>query len=106
LPAGMSVETLGEEFDAGPDAFLDTAALMQHLDLVVSCDTSAVHLAGALGRPAWVALKQVPDWRWMRERGDSPWYPSLRLFRSRVPGDWASVFAEMACELRKLTGAR
>jgi hypothetical protein len=95
LPEGMTVETLGEKFDAGPDAFLDSAAVIQCLDLVISCDTAIAHLAGALGRPVWLALKAMPDWRWMTGRTDSPWYPTARLFRQRTPGDWAPVFAEM-----------
>jgi hypothetical protein len=102
LPAGMAVETLGEDFDAGPDAFLDTAAVMEHLDLVVTCDTAIAHLAGALARPVWVALKYVPDWRWMLERSDSPWYPGMRLFRQGEPGGWSALFEGMTAELKKL----
>jgi len=101
LPAGMAVETLGD-FDSGGDAFVDTAAIMQNLDLVITSDTAIPHLAGALGRPTWVALKQIPDWRWMVERSDSPWYKSLRLFRQPAPGDWDAVFAAMADDLRTL----
>jgi tetratricopeptide (TPR) repeat protein len=100
-PAG--VETLGPEFDAGPDAFLDTAAAMAHLDLVVSVDTSIAHLAGALGRPVWVALPQAADWRWLRERADSPWYPTLRLFRHGA-GGWDGVFAAIERALRAAAG--
>ena len=81
LPAGMQVETLGDDFDVGSDGFVDTAAAMAALDLVVTCDTSVAHLAGALARPTWVALKQDAEWRWLRDRDDSPWYPTLRLFR-------------------------
>jgi tetratricopeptide (TPR) repeat protein len=102
LPEGMRVLTLGADFDAGPDAFLDTAAVMTSLDLVITCDTSAAHLAGALGRPVWVALKHVPDWRWQLERADSPWYPSARLFRQRNPGDWPEVFARIAEEVGRI----
>jgi tetratricopeptide (TPR) repeat protein len=71
--------------------FANTAALMEHLDLIISVDTSLAHLAGALGKPVWVLLSQVPDWRWMLERDDSPWYPSARLFRQTRRGDWAPV---------------
>jgi tetratricopeptide (TPR) repeat protein len=99
-PADMRIETLGNDFDAGPDAFVDTAAVMESLDLVITCDTSIAHVAGALGRPAWVALKLVPDWRWMLDREDSPWYPSLRLFRQTHQGDWSDVFEAMQRELR------
>jgi Flp pilus assembly protein TadD len=93
--AGFPVEAL-DGLDNGPDAFLDTAAVMASLDLVVTSDTSIAHLAGALGRPVWVALRLVPDWRWMLDRTDSPWYPTMRLFRQSRDGDWASVFAAMA----------
>ena len=103
FPASMRVETLGS-FDDGPDGFVDTAAIMQNLDLVVSSDTAVPHLAGALGRPCWVALKQVPDWRWMMERSDSPWYPSMRLFRQRTAGNWQGVFADIAEALRARVG--
>ena len=100
LPAGMPVEALGEDFDSGPDAFLDTAAIMQSLDLIISCDTAVAHLAGALGRPTWVALAYVPDWRWFLDRSDSPWYPAMRLFRQPKQDDWPSVFAEMTAGIR------
>ena len=93
--AGIPLETL-DGLDDGPDAFLDTAAVMMNLDLVITSDTSIAHLAGALGRPVWVALRWVPDWRWMLERADSPWYPTMRLFRQSRDGDWAAVFAAMA----------
>ena len=96
LPQGMIVETLGGDFDAGPDAFVDAAAAMTHLDLVVTCDTSIAHLAGALGLPVWVALKNVAEWRWLRDRADSPWYPTMRLFRQRARGDWDELFARIA----------
>ena len=99
VPAGMMVETLGADFDAGPDAFVDTAAVMKCCDLVITSDTAVAHLAGALGVKTWVALKQVPDWRWFLERDDSPWYPSMRLFRQGSPGDWDGVFASMKVAL-------
>lgn len=106
LPSGMSIESLGDELDGGSDAFVDTAAVMQALDLVVTCDTSIAHLAGALGRPTWVALRYAADWRWMIDRSDSPWYASLRLFRQTTPNDWASVFAQMSMELQAISSAR
>lgn len=99
LPASMRVETLGDDFDEGRDAFVDSAAVMQHLDLMISSDTSAAHLAGALGRPVWIALKQVPEWRWQLDRGDTPWYPSMRLFRQSRRDDWSNVYSEMAAAL-------
>jgi tetratricopeptide (TPR) repeat protein len=82
--------------------FVDTAALISQLDLVISVDTSVAHLAGALGKPVWILLPFVPDWRWMRERDDSPWYPSTRLFRQDATKDWALVIARVhgaLCEL-------
>jgi len=101
LPAGMTVETLGPDFDAGPDAFLDTAAVMMNLDLIVSIDTGIAHLAGALGLPVWIALKYHPDWRWLLERDDSPWYPTARLFRQRQKGEWTPVMEEITRELER-----
>jgi len=71
--------------------FDDVAAVMMEMDLVISVDTAAAHLAGALGRPVWILLPFIPDWRWMLDRNDSPWYPTARLFRQPRPGDWASV---------------
>jgi Flp pilus assembly protein TadD len=105
LPRGMAVETLGEDFDAGDDAFVDTAAAMAHLDLIVTCDTSIAHLAGALGRPVWVALKKVAEWRWLQGRSDSPWYPTMRLFRQATRGDWSALCAGMAASLAPLVGS-
>jgi tetratricopeptide (TPR) repeat protein len=99
LPEGLRIETLGEGFDAGPNAFSDTAAVMQCLDLIITSDTSVAHLAGALGRPVWVALQRVPDWRWMLGRSDNPWYPSMRVFRQETRGDWSIVFANIALAL-------
>ena len=99
LPDDVAVETLGDGFDGGSDAFIDTAAAMSNLDLIVTSDTSIAHLAGALGRPTWVALQHVPDWRWLLDRDDSPWYPTMRLFRQQTRGDWGSVFPRMAVEL-------
>jgi hypothetical protein len=99
MTAGTTVETLGDGFDSGTDAFIDTAAVMSHLDLIVTSDTSIAHLAGALGRPTWVALQHVPDWRWLLDRNDSPWYPTMRLFRQQKRNDWSTVFRDMAVEL-------
>lgn len=90
------LESPGAEFDGGGDGFIDAAAAMQSLDLIITCDTSIAHLAGALGRPVWVVLKQTADWRWLLEREDSPWYPSMRLFRQNRLGDWAEVFGRVA----------
>jgi ADP-heptose:LPS heptosyltransferase len=105
LPEGMRVESLGAEFDSGPDAFVDTAAVMASLDLIATSDTSIVHLAGALGRPVWVGLKWLPDWRWMLDRSDSPWYPTMKLYRQPERGDWESVLSQMASDLEQFRGA-
>jgi len=75
---------------------------MVNLDLIVSVDTSIAHLAGALGRPVWIALKHIPEWRWMLGRDDSPWYPTMRLFRQRSMGDWEGVFTDVADGLKTL----
>jgi hypothetical protein len=95
------VETLGDDFDAGEYAFLDTAAAMANLDLVITADTAIAHLAGALGRPVWLALEYAPDWRWGLERQDTPWYPTMRLFRQTVPGDWRGPFDRIAAALQR-----
>src|SRR5262249_48669750 len=96
LPVGMSVETLDADYDKGEHGFLDAVAAMQAVDLVVSCDTSMAHLAGALGRPVWIALNEAPEWRWQRDRSDNIWYPTARLFRQDARGDWDGVFVRMA----------
>jgi tetratricopeptide (TPR) repeat protein len=88
-----------DDFDLTHGAFMDTAAVMTNTDLVITSDTSIAHLAGALGVRVWVALPFTPDWRWLLVRGDSPWYPTMRLFRQRAPGDWKSVFEEMTSAL-------
>jgi tetratricopeptide (TPR) repeat protein len=97
LPAGTVV-------DLAPElkTYAETAAAMANLDLVVAVDTSIVHLAGALGRPCWVMLPFAPDWRWLIERTDSPWYPTLRLFRQESPGDWEGVVERVGRALATL----
>jgi ADP-heptose:LPS heptosyltransferase len=82
--------------------FADTAALIAALDLVVTVDTSVAHLAGALGKPVWLMLPFSPDFRWLLRREDSPWYPSMRLFRQQKPGDWDSVIARISQALEVL----
>jgi hypothetical protein len=105
LAGRFTVHQLGEELDAA-GAFLDTAAVMQNLDLVITSDTAIAHLAGALGVPAWIAIAQVADWRWLANRDDSPWYASLRLFRQRASGDWSEVFERMAARVGSLSRQR
>ncbi len=104
----FTVESLGGDFDIGPASFMDCSAVMENCDLVVTSDTSIAHLAGALGRPVFVALKGIPDWRWLLDREDSPWYPSMRLFRQAANGDWDSVFKKIAAatEVRIMEKAR
>ena len=80
----------------------DTAAQMEQLDLIITADTSVSHLAGALGKPTWVLIPYSPDWRWMQHRRDTPWYPSMELFRQPSPGAWTSLIAEMQQRLHSL----
>lgn len=103
-PEGMTLVRLGEEFDAGQDAFLDTAAVAGLIDLTITTDTALAHVLGALGRPVWLLLKAVPDWRWGLSGRLTPWYPTLRLFRQTVADDWDTVVAEVAHELGALAG--
>ncbi len=86
-------------------SFADTAALMACVDCIVSVDTSVVHLAGALGRPLWVMLPFLPDWRWLLDRDDSPWYPTARLFRQSRAGEWGDVFERIGAALKSLPNA-
>ncbi len=98
----FTVIDLGEEVDREQGAFMDTAAIIQNLDLVVTSDTSMAHVAGGLGARVWVALAFAPEWRWGRRGETSPWYPSMRLFRQQSPGDWPGVIQRMAGELDKM----
>jgi hypothetical protein len=98
LSGVFDVDNLGEEFTD----FSDTAAAIENLDLVISVDTSVAHLAGAMGKPVWVLIPFVPDWRWMIGREDSPWYPSMRLFRQSKKGEWDEVFQRIVRELHAL----
>ena len=98
----FAVTSIGEELND----FMDTAAAMQAIDLMITPDTSLGHLAGALGVPVWLALSFAADSRWLHGRSDSPWYPSMRLFRQERWGDWAQVFEPMAAELPRMVAAR
>ena len=102
VATGVNIEILGNDFDNGPDAFVDTAAVMSSLDLIVTADTAIGHLGGALGHKTWIALKSVPHWPWMLTRDHSPWYPTVRLFRQSEAGVWASVFSRIEKEVRAL----
>lgn len=97
-PAGMALVSLSEEIND----FDDTAAILTLLDVLVSVDSSPVHLAGALGCPAWVMLPFMPDWRWLLQRADTPWYPSVRLFRQQARGEWGPVLQSISSALGKL----
>ena len=104
-------EALADEFDLhtlGPaiQDFTDTLAILETLDLLITVDTSVAHLAGAAGRPVWVLLPTCADWRWMVDRTDTPWYPSMRLFRQRELGQWDEVIEEVRNALREWQAAR
>jgi tetratricopeptide (TPR) repeat protein len=105
LAGEIAITDLGERLDRSSGAFEDTAAVLTHLDLVITCDTALAHLAGGLGVPTWVALPTVPDWRWFLGRDDSPWYPTVRLFRQTREKSWDEPFRRLAEELRKAVAA-
>ncbi|MGD8763718.1 MAG: hypothetical protein PVG87_15520 [Desulfobacteraceae bacterium] len=98
IESPFKVDNLGEELGD----FGDTAAVLENLDLLISVDTAVVHLAGAMGKTVWTLLPYAPDWRWQRNRDDSPWYPTMRLYRQPAIGDWASVFEKVADDLQRL----
>jgi tetratricopeptide (TPR) repeat protein len=98
LPAEAPIRDLGDRLGD----FYDTAAIVSNLDLVITCDSAPAHLAGALGVRVWVALPFAPDWRWLLERSDNPWYPTMRLFRQSAPGDWKGVFQNIVDELARM----
>jgi len=100
---GHALAQLADPLRMGPEEMAaETAAIIMGLDLLITCDTALAHLAGALGARVWVALQSVPDWRWLIDRDDSPWYPTMRLFRQRTPGDWPELFERVTAELRAL----
>jgi tetratricopeptide (TPR) repeat protein len=92
---GSNIKQFGDELND----FSDTAALCELMDLVISVDTSVAHLAGAIGKTTWVLLPHVPDWRWLLDREDSPWYPSIKIYRQTSPGDWDSVIQRVRQDL-------
>jgi hypothetical protein len=100
LDGHFAVADVAGDFDES--SFADPAAVAMGLDLVITVDTAMAHLAGALGVPVWVVLPYAPDWRWLLDRGDSPWYPTMRLFRQSEPGDYSSVFTKLVTELAGL----
>lgn len=99
----LDVVPLGARLDETTGAFMDTVAVLRNLDLLITTDTAIAHVAGALGVQTWVALSHVPDWRWLLERRDSPWYPTLRLFRQPSVGDWPGVVQQMVDQLLQLS---
>jgi Flp pilus assembly protein TadD len=106
LPASrLPITEFGDDLDRS-GAFMDTAALIRNLDLVITTDTAIAHLAGALGAPVWLLLSSIVDWRWLLKREDTPWYPTMRVFRQHTLGDWDSVFARIAAELCQMLSNR
>jgi hypothetical protein len=101
-PAGMKLIDLGPELTD----FADTAAVMSLMDLIITTDTAASHLAGALAKPTWLLLQFIADWRWMPKGNESPWYPTLRLFRQTRWGDWDGPIREVADELTRFCPIR
>jgi tetratricopeptide (TPR) repeat protein len=99
---GAHILELTEPSNMGPDEILDTVALMAALDVIITSDTATAHLAGSLGLPVWVVLNASADWRWLIDRDDSPWYPTMRLFRQSTSGDWDEVFQRVARALAAL----
>src|SRR5439155_10085984 len=102
LPAGTNIVNLGKELNN----FSDVAAAVENLDLVISVDTAMVHLAGAMAKPIFTMLGSDPCWRWMLDRNDSPWYPTMRVFRQKQRGDWSGAFGEAAQALREFVSTR
>jgi tetratricopeptide (TPR) repeat protein len=99
---GFPITDLRGPLDTAGGAFCNTAAAIGVLDLVITCDSAVAHLAGALGKPVWMPLSDLSDWRWLREREDSPWYPTMRIFRQPTLGDWATVFERILDAVRDL----
>ncbi len=106
LPPDLIVEELGSTLDNGGDGFVETAAALTHLDLVISTDTALPHLAGALGRPVWVLLSSSPEWRWFTAGDRTPWYPTMRLFRRRRGEEWKSVIERVSASLAAAAEAK
>ena len=105
VPFGGAIAQLADPLHMGAAEIAEeTAAILMGLDLTITADTALAHLAGALGAHVWVVLQAVPDWRWLTKRDDSPWYPTMRLFRQRKPGDWPEVFERVAAELTAMAG--
>jgi ADP-heptose:LPS heptosyltransferase len=102
LSSKYTIRLLPDGFDTKNGSFMDTAAIMHHLDVIITVDTSLAHLAGGLGRPIWVILPHRTDWRWLQNRTDSPWYPTMKLFRQETPQQWDHVLELLKQEIQTL----
>ena len=102
IPPDFSVHIFDDDFDKKHGSFMDTAAVMEHMDLIITVDTAIAHLAGALGRPVWLLLPYSTDWRWIVNRTDSPWYPTMRIFKQPAPFDWDNVMTAVYHELEEI----
>jgi hypothetical protein len=100
IPAPCKLTVFDEHFDKDAGPFMDTAAVMQHLDLIITVDTAIAHLAGALGKKVWLLLPFATDWRWIVGRTDTPWYPTMKIFKQSQPFDWESVMCEVEAALK------
>jgi hypothetical protein len=106
LAPEITIHTFDDQFDRATGRYLDTVAVMRELNLIISVDTSVVHVAGALQCPVWVLLPYVAEWRWLHNHTDTPWYPTMTLFRQPVPGDWSCVMALIKQEVNNLLSLR
>ena len=97
---GDKIEDYCHDMDTGKDGFIDTAAVIENLDVVLSCDSSIAHLSGALGKETWILLNRDAEWRWFVDREESPWYPSVRLFRQGELGNWEQVIEQVSKALQ------
>jgi hypothetical protein len=104
-PEGIRMRVFDDPYDAD-GAFLDTVAVIHHLDLVITTDTAMAHLAGAMGKEVWIMLQHAPDWRWGLSAPTTPWYPTARLYRQTSPGDWAGVVARVQQDLEHRVAAK
>ena len=106
LPADWKLTSFDETFDSSHGRFMDTAAVIKNLDLIITVDTGLAHIAAGLGAPVWTFIPNPPDWRWMLDRTDTPWYPNMTLFRQPTPGDWDSVIKNIAEQLEEVVAKR
>jgi len=95
VPSSVNIHVFDTSFDVAHGSFVDSAAVMQEMDLIISTDTATAHLAGALGKPVWLLLPYATDWRWLHNRTDSPWYPTMRIFKQSHPFDWQTMMDDL-----------